>query len=47
MLFTECNLCAVLQKHFSGEASIIFVFCHSVLERIVQPSSGRVVVVES
>lgn len=47
MLFTERNLWAVLQKHFSEEASIIFVFCHLVLERIVQCSSGRAVVVES
>ena len=39
MLFPEYNLCSVLQKHLFEEASIIFVFCHSVLERIVQHSS--------
>lgn len=39
MLFPEHNLCSVLQKHLSEEASITFIFCHSVLERIVQHSS--------
>ena len=39
MLFPEHNLCSVLQKHLSEEASIIFVFYHSVLGRIVQHSS--------